>query len=270
MSTPRTPANIALLTAIILLSASALILRADAQSKDQTTHWATEAWNEQTAGLVSGPPVTADVAALRIDEVQNPASGWSALPADRPTTTTSTPTTSAPTTSVPTSEPATPPTKAQPTTTVETLAAQPLSKTDQALAMISYPWEERLPQWEIRFVDSESGPLGLTFTKTQVIEIYVRDHQPVDVLASVIAHEIGHAVDVTLNDGDERRQWQEARDITNEPWWPESGKTDFHTGAGDFAESFSVWQVGPNGFRSKIAPVPTEAQLQLIAELANN
>jgi len=86
----------------------------------------------------------------------------------------------------------------------------------------------------------------------------------------VIAHEIGHAVDVSLNSGDDRRKWLDARGIPDAPWWPgEGGVNDFKSGAGDFAEGFAAWQVGTGSYRSKLGSAPNSAQLELIAQLAN-
>jgi len=140
----------------------------------------------------------------------------------------------------------------------------------EALAGISYPWEELLDGWTIEFQTSTDGLFGLTLVPERKIEIYVRPDQSPAMVRHVIAHELGHAVDVTLNDGPDRRRWEEARGLSSSPWWPDSGAADFRTGAGDFAESFAAWQVGPSGFRSELAPPPDGAQIELLAELSAN
>lgn len=137
-----------------------------------------------------------------------------------------------------------------------------------ALAHIDFPWEERLAGWTFQFQSATKGAYGYTLTEENRIDIYVRADQSEELLAHVIAHELGHAVDVTLNDGDARRRWQAARGIDDAPWWPDSGAADFATGAGDFAESFAAWQLGSGSFRSELADPPTSDQLSLIAELA--
>ncbi len=139
-----------------------------------------------------------------------------------------------------------------------------------ALGRIAYDWQARLPGWTITFEQANGGPYGMTFTKEKRIEIYVRSDQPAAHLAHVIAHELGHAVDVTLNTGDERRAWQQARGISDEDWWPDSGARDFSTGAGDFAESFANWQLDDDIFRSTLADEPDDPELRLMATLANN
>ncbi len=137
-----------------------------------------------------------------------------------------------------------------------------------ALAQISYPWQEMLPGWTIEFDEERDGLFGLTLVDDQRIEIYVRDDQSDELLVHIVAHELGHAVDVTLNNGPDRRAWQAARGIEDEPWWPNSGASDFHTGAGDFAESFAYWQAESDSFRSKLGSAPSPEQLELVARLA--
>lgn len=137
-----------------------------------------------------------------------------------------------------------------------------------ALEQIEYPWVQMLPGWTIEFTGSNEDLFGLTHTRERRIEIFVRPDQTPEMLAHVIAHEIGHAIDVTLNDGDDRRAWQEARGIEHAEWWPGSGATDFATGAGDFAESFASWQASHQGFRSELGGLPTDEQLTLLTELS--
>ncbi|MDH3295747.1 MAG: hypothetical protein OER95_15625 [Acidimicrobiia bacterium] len=145
----------------------------------------------------------------------------------------------------------------------------PEARGRRALAALSFPWESRLPGWTIVFLDGRSGLYGLTLVDDKRIEVYVRNDQSQDLLVHIVAHEIGHAVDVTLNDGPDRRRWQDIRGIGADPWWPDAAASDFRTGAGDFAESFAYWQTGSANYRSKLGPPPNEAQLQLMAELAH-
>ncbi len=137
------------------------------------------------------------------------------------------------------------------------------------LDRIAYPWKQQLPEWTIDFVPGKAGYYGLTFVGQQKIVIYVRSSQSDTHLAHVVAHEIGHAVDVSRNSGNDRRRWQKARGIEGSDWWPtRSGATDSATGAGDFAESFADWQVSSGIFRSQLAGRPTASQRALLTELS--
>lgn|GEM_PF-5989462 len=137
-----------------------------------------------------------------------------------------------------------------------------------ALENISYPWQELLPEWSIDFKPSRKGYLGLTEVGAQQIIIYVRPGQSEMSISHVLAHEMGHAVDVSLNSQDDRLAWQNARKINGRPWWPSNAASDYATGAGDFAESFAVWQVGPTYYQGQIASSPSSSQIKLLKELA--
>ncbi len=141
---------------------------------------------------------------------------------------------------------------------------------EPALAMISYPWQQRLPGWRVEFVRGESVIAGYTWSREDRIEVFVRKDSTTEDLARILAHELGHAVDVRMNDGDERRRWLELRGVPDAPWWPGEGVADFATGAGDFAESFAAWQVGPYDYRGELAPAPTAEEIAVLSELAQN
>jgi hypothetical protein len=174
------------------------------------------------------------------------------------TATTRTPPTPAPTTPAPTT---TSPATTIPVPTVEERGAA-------ALARIGYDWQGRLPGWTVVFEPGRADVLGFTHVAERRIEVFVRDDQDDALLAHVVAHELGHAVDVTLNSPEERQEWQAARGIESVPWWPGDGLTDFSTGAGDFAESFAAWQVGTGSFRSRVGDAPNGDQLALMARLS--
>ena len=162
--------------------------------------------------------------------------------------------------------PATTSTTGLPTTPPPPTARQ---RGELALANFKYDWQNGLPGWEISFHQGRKGVLGYTFVQEKRIEVYVRDQMSNSLLSHVIAHEVGHAIDVTQNSGDDRRRWQKQRGIEDKPWWPGNGATDFSTGAGDFAESFAAWQVGTASFRSNLGEPPDSAARSLMAELVN-
>lgn len=137
-----------------------------------------------------------------------------------------------------------------------------------ATAQITFPWEERLPGWTIQFVPGNGNIAGFTWSSQQHIEIFVRPGDDAKSLARVLAHELGHAVDVTLNSGDERRAWLEQRTVSTEDWWPTSGRADFSSGAGDFAEAFAYWQLRNTDVRSELAGNPSNGDLALLIQLS--
>ena len=128
-------------------------------------------------------------------------------------------------------------------------AATELDETNRtghaALARITWPWQTVLAGWEIAFVPADRSAHGVTNPATQRIEVGVPAGATVFDVARVLAHELGHAADLTLNDTSARRAWKDQRSISSDTaWWPTGSGNDFSTGAGDFAECFAEWQLG--------------------------
>lgn len=118
------------------------------------------------------------------------------------------------------------------------VARDPASVGAAAWTLVDFPADTILSDWSVVFAGPRDGYRGNTNTVTRTITVYVRaTDTPADV-ASVLAHELGHAFDVMYLDGPSRAAWQELRGLDG-PWWPESGAADFHVGAGDFAEAFA-------------------------------
>ncbi len=138
----------------------------------------------------------------------------------------------------------------------------------EATSRITYEWQENLPDWTIQFVPGEGKVAGYTWSSDRHIEVFVRPGDTAESLARVLAHELGHAVDVTLNTGDERRAWLAQRNATSDVWWPTAGQADFSSGAGDFAEAFAYWQLRETDVRSQVAGTPSRADLALLVQLA--
>lgn len=176
----------------------------------------------------------------------------------------------APATSTPSTSPTTsPPPPANGSRAVERLGDDGLrAVASQALGLVRYDWQRRLPGWQVRFLPGRSGYRGLTYPDSRVIEVFVRDTDTPAELSHVIAHELGHAADLTLLDDREREAWRAARGIpTSTPWFPGvSGATDFRSGAGDFAESFASVHTGVGWF-SELGPPPDPAQGSLLVSL---
>ena len=136
-----------------------------------------------------------------------------------------------------------------------------------ALALLPVDPAVRLPDWELTFLPGRDGVRALTFPRDRRIEVYVRETDTPEALVRVLAHELGHAVDVADNDADDRARWRAARGAGPEvPWWPDGTTYDFDTLAGDFAEAYATWLVGSESV-SRVGGPFTPEQLALVAEL---
>lgn len=124
-----------------------------------------------------------------------------------------------------------------------------------------------LPGWSIYYLGPRDGLRGTTFPYDHRIEIYVRDSFTDAELAHVIAHEVGHALDVTYLDDADRQSWLSARGATGRPWWTGSGLSDFAVGAGDFAESYAWSRMGYGPWYSEVAGQPSAEQIAFQASL---
>jgi hypothetical protein len=138
-----------------------------------------------------------------------------------------------------------------------------------ALSLVRYDWAARLPGWELRFLEGRRGVRGLTYSQQRLIEIFVRPGDSPAGLAHVVAHELGHAVDLTLLSPLERDLWRQGRGQgPGTVWFPSApGQSDFATGAGDFAEAFA-WLHGPGGqWSGELGPPPSASHAVLMAVL---
>jgi hypothetical protein len=137
---------------------------------------------------------------------------------------------------------------------------------EAALASIAYPWRQLLPGWTISFRPSRGGFLGMTFRPERRIEIYVRLDRPVNAVAHDIAHELGHAIDVTHLNDERRARYLELRGLkADTAWWACNSCRDLKTGAGDFAETFAWWTAPRYRFYGVLAPAPSDEILALMA-----
>jgi hypothetical protein len=144
------------------------------------------------------------------------------------------------------------------------LAAQDVvSRNEEALSLIKFPWQQL--KYNIVFKAPRPGYRAMTYPKQQKIEVYVRPADDTRLLAYDIAHELGHAIDMTYNTHETRKKWMALRGIDPAtPWFGCSRCSDYNTPAGDFAETFALLLFGPENFASRIAPPPTAEQLPLL------
>ena len=180
-------------------------------------------------------------------------------PAPLPVTTASSSTTVAP-------EALTAPPPAPPApTTVATTAAPvtgavptPEQLGAEAVRLVRYDLG-RLPGWEIAFLPGRPGFLGLTFPERRRIEVYVRANETARSISYNLAHEIGHAVDLTASTRASRHAYRNIRGIpAATPWFGCRDCPDFATPAGDFAEAFALIVTDPAfDWRSRMGPRPT-------------
>jgi hypothetical protein len=140
----------------------------------------------------------------------------------------------------------------------------PLSIGAAAERLIGYPFRSVLTGWAISYAGPRSGYRGNTNTITRTITLYIDANDTPSAVSQVLAHEVGHALDVMYLEEQDRKMWMDARGLPN-PWWPESGAADFAVGAGDFAEAVSAVLTGSKS--DAVAGEYTVDQLTMVREL---
>lgn len=136
----------------------------------------------------------------------------------------------------------------------------------QALARIDYPFENL--GWTVSFLPGRSGYLGLAIGEERRIEIYVRPTHTVDDVAHTLAHELGHAVDLTYGTAYRRREYRRMRGLsTDATWFGCNSCSDYATPAGDFAEIFEYWLLGAGDYRSQLGGLPDAETLEYLSTL---
>jgi hypothetical protein len=116
------------------------------------------------------------------------------------------------------------------------------------------------------FLEPRKGYRAMTFPARQRIEVYARPGDDPQRVAHDIAHEIGHALDVTYNNAATRANWLRIRGIkAGTPWFGCNRCSDYGTPSGDFAEVFALLLVGGGHFSGRIAPQPTSDEWSTLA-----
>jgi hypothetical protein len=126
---------------------------------------------------------------------------------------------------------------------------------EAVLDLIQIPWQGL--GYEIVFMPPRPGFRAMTLPAKHRIEVYARPQDDQALQAYDIAHELGHAIDMTFNTAETRKQWMQVRGIDPEtPWFGCDRCSDYNTPAGDFAETFAFLLYGPKYYRGRIAPPP--------------
>jgi len=134
------------------------------------------------------------------------------------------------------------------------------ARKEAALALIAFPWQNL--KFEIVFMPPRRGFRAMIFPTRHRIEVYARPEDDLQLLAYDIAHELGHAIDVTRNTSESRKKWMKSRGINPAtPWFGCNRCSDYNTPAGDFAETFALLLLGPGHFAGRIAPSPSTKQI---------
>ena len=130
-----------------------------------------------------------------------------------------------------------------------------------ALSLITIPWRQL--NYNLVFMAPRHGYRAMTFPSDRRIEIYLRPSDTPRMVAYDIAHELGHAIDLTFNTQTSRQKWMQMRGIDpSTPWFGCDACSDGRTPAGDFAETFAFLLLGPGHFTSRIAPPPAADQIR--------
>lgn len=112
-----------------------------------------------------------------------------------------------------------------------------------AEATIEYDFRGELPGWRFIFAGDHPDFLGVTRSEQKSITVHVEPDATPEVVAAVLMHEVGHALDLERMSDADRATWIELRDMPS-VWWPGNGLSDFSVGAGDFAEAVSALTTG--------------------------
>jgi hypothetical protein len=139
----------------------------------------------------------------------------------------------------------------------------------QALRRVNWNWRVALGDWSIQFGPGQSGKNGLTDKKVHLITVWIRSSDSLESIAGTIVHELAHAFDWKYLTPGLRSKWLATRGLPPDtPWYFPVGqlRSDYLSGAGDFAESVSWTLQGPEaGFRSCLGLRLTELQKKHIA-----
>jgi hypothetical protein len=112
--------------------------------------------------------------------------------------------------------------------------------------------------YRLRVAGRVAGLRGRTDTAARTITLYVAPGDAPGAVAHDLGHELGHAFDATrLTDAD-RAAYLRARGVPGATWFPGGRASDYHSGAGDFAEVFALCHAASTVYRSRLAARPQD------------
>jgi hypothetical protein len=133
-----------------------------------------------------------------------------------------------------------------------------LSFEQQVRALLPNGIDALLPGWTVEWHGNRPGYLAATYPPSRVIAVYERPGRAASLTAYDLAHEYGHALDVTHLSPATRAEWARRRGYDMGTWFGCDMCADFATPAGDWAESVAVCMTGNRStFRSQLAGQPT-------------
>lgn len=112
------------------------------------------------------------------------------------------------------------------------------------------------PGWSFVATGPLPGAVAVTLPRSRRVLVDVTTALDLD---PVVAHELGHVVDVDHLDAELRHAWLADRRAPAEvSWWPTGSLDDLSVGAGDFAEAVAVALTGGRG-HSRLPGTPPDA-----------
>jgi hypothetical protein len=103
-----------------------------------------------------------------------------------------------------------------------------------------------------------AGVSARTDTAARTITLFVSPADAPHRVAHDLGHEVGHAFDAERLTAADRAAYLRARGAPSAPWWPGARASDYHSGAGDFAEVFALCHAASPEYRSRVAARPRD------------
>ncbi len=135
----------------------------------------------------------------------------------------------------------------------------------ETLAFANFDASAALPGWTIEVGPTRTdGAVAFTYPHERRIEVFVNPDWDRPTLTRVVAHELGHAVDVTHGNPERREQWLALRSASDADWWPADAGADFASGAGDFAEAFAYALTKNRDFLGELGEAPSDEEIAFV------